>query len=803
MASSRPVCSAGSGPAERDAIASASSLSPPRRLARIGVAVFAALAASGEAQARETQTVPGPDSAGRVARATRATSPIILDGRLDEEAWALAERLTSFTQRYPAEGEPASQPSEVRILYDDERLLIGAELFDSEPDRLVAREMKEDSDLSDDDVFGILLDTYHDRRNGFYFDTNPNGARSDALIYDEGRTESFDWDGVWDVSCRVTDSGWVVEMEIPFRTLYFDPARTNPWGLQIWRGIRRNTEDVYWAPVPRNEDLFRVSRAGELHGLEGIRQGSRLSVKPYALGEATATAGAGDEATDGRGDIGLDARYHLTPNLAAVATINTDFAETEVDEQQVNTTRFPLFFPEKREFFLESTGYFDFGFNRQGPGAPPGVIPFFSRRIGLHAEEGVPIPIQAGVKMSGRMGRYNLGFLSINEDDDAGLPQTNYSVLRLSRDILTRSNWGIIGASKEPVGPDDPFDPDAPLAGTHSNRTYGADLNFSVLENLKFGGSLLQTRTPHVDGGQGAGHAYTYWSDDTWRVEFSYRDIADLFNPEVGFVERTGIEEPEVALGWSWRSETAPVREVEPHARLIYTMDQSHELATRFQHWATTIVLRDGSDMEVAWNPGFDKLTETFVLSEEDDALVPAGSYPQDQWLVTYSSDEGDPVSFSVFSEFGDFFDGDFWSAEAGVVARITRHVRGELEMSRTEIDLPARDDDPSTPVLDPLPPSSFDFTLASARVGLAFTTRVTLDALLQYNSDLEDFSTNLRLNFKYRPGSDIYVVYNESNDTEEVVPGDQLRHVRPGLPQLADTTDRTLTIKWTYLMAF
>ncbi|MGH7342639.1 MAG: hypothetical protein ACREKH_19310, partial [Candidatus Rokuibacteriota bacterium] len=227
---------------------------------------------------------------------------------------------------------------------------------------------------------------------------------------------------------------------------------------------------------------------------------------------------------------------------------------------------------------------------------------------------------------------------------------------------------------------------------------------------------------------------------------------------------------------------------IEPHARVIYTMDQSHELATRYQHWATTAVLRDGSEMELGWNPGFDELTETFVLSEEDDALVPAGAYSPDTWLARYSSDPGDPVAFSIFSEFGDFFDGDFWSAEAEIVARITRYLRAELEVARTEIDLPPRGDDPRTPVPDPLPSTAFDFTLARARVGLAFTTRLTLDTLFQYNSDLEDFSSNVRLNFKYRPGSDIYVVYNERNDTE-------------GMP--ADTTDRTITVKWTYLMAF
>jgi hypothetical protein len=725
-----------------------------------------------------------------VARASRCDAAIRIDGVLDEPCWATASPLTSFTQRLPAEGAPASQATEVRVLFDAENLYIGADLLDSDPGKIIALEMKEDGALKNDDLFGILLDTFHDRRNAFYFEVNPNGARADALLYDEGRVQSWDWDGVWEVQGRIGGRGWTVEMQIPFKTLHFDPGRTSPWGLQAWRYIRRNTEDVFWGPVPRNEDPLRVSRAGSLIGLEGIRQGKSLALKPYALGSALRQPTLGEPGTERKGELGLDARYDLTPNLGAVLTLNTDFAETEVDNQQVNTTRFPLFFPEKREFFLESSGYFDFGYNRTGPGAPPGLRPFFSRRIGLSASN-LPIPIVVGAKLAGRIGRTSLGFLSVFADDAGGQPRTNFTVLRLSQDFLARSNFGILGISKEPAGPDDPVDPADPSAGVHSNRTYGADLNLSVLENLKLGGSILQTRTPEIEASQGAGHAYATWSNDAWELYFSHRDIGSGFNPEAGFVQRTGIEESEGFVGWSWRSDTAPVRRVEPHTRQIYTAYQDHRLATRYQHWGQTFEFRDGSELEVGYNRTFDDLRATFTLDEGDpadpvdDAAIRPGAYGQTQWLLLYEGNASRVLSASLFAQAGGFFDGDFRSADFNATARFSRHLRFSTGVLRTEIDLPARPADLASP---PLPPAEFNVTLLQARLGVYVTTRLLADAFVQYNSDLDDFSTNLRFNFKYRPGSDLYVVYNERRDTE-------------GRP--ADVVDRALTVKWTYLFAF
>ena len=762
----------------------------PRCLLRTpGLALVTLLALAQPAGASPNQE-SGAEPAARTIRAMRLEGEILLDGRLEEAAWGKAEPAADFTQRFPAEGLPASLRTEVRILYDAERLIIGARLFDPAPADLVAREMKEDSTLGNDDSFAVYLDTFHDKRNGYFFETNPLGARADALIFDEGRNNSFDWDGVWDVAAAVGDDGWSVEMAIPFRTLHFHPEGVNSWGLQLRRIIRRRAEDVWWSPIPRNESEWRMSRAGELQGLSDIRQGGRLDLKPYALGSLRERPSFAEEDAEGTGDIGLDARYALTPNLTATLTVNTDFAETEVDNQQVNITRFPLFFPEKREFFLESKGFFDFGYVDPGPG-PPGIIPFFSRRIGLGTVQGrdedltAPIPIDGGLKLSGRLGRYNLGFLSVETGDEgASNPRTNYTALRVSRDILSRSNWGVIGVSKEPAGPETETDPLDPSAGIHSNQTYGADMNFSVFENLKFGGMALQTRTPGLESGEGAGRAYVVWSDNVWEVEMSHTDIASGFNPEAGFVQRTGIEETVGRLGWSWRSPSSLVRRIAPHTRMHYTTDQEHQLATRFQHFAFAMELRDGSSIEAAWNPTYDRLDDTFELSETSH--VPAGSYQMDRYTLHWQSDASRLFSASLFGETGEFFDGDFFSIETSIAARISRHLRSILTASRVEIDLPERLGGTGlSPALTS--PEPFNTTLLQTQIGVTFTTRLFLDLLVQHNTDVDDLSTNLRFNYKYRPGSDLYVVYTERRDIE-------------GLP--TDIVDRIFTVKWTYLFS-
>ena len=772
---------------------------PQRKPSRAWLALPAAAGlAAGPALSAGPVHAAGPAAPDKPAlRAFRLSGPIVLDGVLDEADWQLAEPAAVFIQRYPAEGEPSSQPTRVKVLFDADRLIIGAELEDTDPAAIIAREMKEDADLEADDSFAVTLDTFLDRRNGYYFQTNPLGARRDALIFDEGGYNSFDWDGVWDVATHRDGHGWSVEMEIPLRTLHFHPEQNTAWGLQLRRVIRRDAQDAYWPPIPRNEDQWRVSRAGHLEGLEALQQSRNVSLKPYLLGGLARRPSLDEEYLNTTGDVGGDVRWSITPNLTGILTINPDFAETEVDDQQVNITRFPLFFPEKREFFLESKGYFDFGFRFTAPGQPPGVIPFFSRRVGLTPRQfdtgtiSAPIPIPAGVKLSGRAGRYNIGMLAAQTDDSADTPTVTYSVLRVSRDILSRSNWGLIGVHKEPHGPDEPADPNDITAGFHSNTTYGADMNFSVLKNFKFGGSLLQSRTPDAPFAEGSGHLYAQWSNLAWRVELQHRDIARSFNPEVGFVPRVGIEETGGYLSWSWRSTTAPIRRIEPHTRITYTADQDHHLATRRQHWAVSADMRDSSHAEVGYNPVFDKLDEPFILEEDSQGRpkvgVPIGSYDMTQWLAIWESDRGRPVAAEVFLEGGDFFDGRFLSSSLGLVARFSKHLRAAVELGRNDIDLPERAAGELGPGAPARGAEEFLTHLISTRLSYTATTRIFFDALVQYNTEVDDLTSNLRFNWKYRPGSDLYVVFNERRDLEDdPVAG----------------TDRSFTVKWTYWLA-
>jgi hypothetical protein len=415
-------------------------------------------------------------------------------------------------------------------------------------------------------------------------------------------------------------------------------------------------------------------------------------------------------------------------------------------------------------------------------------VPFFSRRIGLGEftingeESSLPITILGGGKLVGRTGRTNIGFLTATTDERLGSPRTTFGALRVSRDILSRSNMGFIAITKNPSGRDDPFDPNDITAGNHSNETWGGDMNFSVMENLKFGGSYLLTETPGVMQSQRMGQAYVSWSNTSWDVSATHSDIGNAFNPEVGFVLRRGVEKTEGRLAWSWRSTDSVIRRIEPHFRSSYTADQEHRLATRFQHWALLMELRDGSEFEVAWNPSFDRLDDPFELS--DSAVVPPGAYDMDEFTLYYEGDSSRVVSISSFLSQGDYFDGEIFTGNATLRARFSRYLKSSLGVERVEIDLPGR---AATSSAAASPEAAFNTTLIQANVGVTFTTRLFADALLQYNTDVDDFSTNLRLNFKYRPGSDIYVVYNERRDIE-------------GLP--TDEVDRIFTVKWTYLFS-
>ncbi len=366
--------------------------------------------------------------------AAHIESTIVVDGNLDEPEWQLVEPAGDFIQKEPRQGEPATEPTEVRLLYNDDTLYLGVFCFDSAgAEGIVLTDITRDYSDSINDHFAVVLDTFDDDRNGFLFGTNPGGAKRDAQFGAQG-SPNFDWDGIWHVKTRITESGWQAEIAIPFKTLRFRAEELQTWGINFVRRVRRKNEDTHWSPVPRGYRVSRVQFAGALEDISGIRQGRNLNIKPYL--SAPLTRREGDD-VDFLPEVGVDVKYGVTPGLTLDLTVNTDFAQVEADEQQINLTRFSLFFPEKREFFLENAAIFQFGKVSGGFGPGGDLIPFFTRRIGISG--GQLIPILGGARLTGRIGRYTLGVLSIQADEFETTPSTNFSVVRLRRDILKRS----------------------------------------------------------------------------------------------------------------------------------------------------------------------------------------------------------------------------------------------------------------------------------------------------------------------------------------------------------------------------
>jgi hypothetical protein len=352
-----------------------------------------------------------------------------LDGRLEEAVWARAAVARDFVQREPRGGEPALQPTEVRVFYNRQHLLIAARLEDSQSERIVASEYQRDANLEANDTFEVMLDTFRDRRNAFYFATNPVGTQRDALVRDEGEALNWEWDGIWHVSSARDSRGWSTEMAIPFSTLRFHPENPDGWGVNFGRLVARNREETYWAPIDQEWGFlgkWRVSAYGSLAGIGQVERRGTLVLKPFLLGGADQDFEDGEKNPDPNGAAGLDAKLAVAATLVADLTLNTDFAQVEADQQQVNLTRFPLFFPEKREFFLENAGLFQIG-ERIRPFEPPGTLLFFTRRIGL-TEDGDRVPLAGGARLTGRLGRYEIGLLDIlakktSIDEDTLVPR--------------------------------------------------------------------------------------------------------------------------------------------------------------------------------------------------------------------------------------------------------------------------------------------------------------------------------------------------------------------------------------------
>ena len=695
-----------------------------------------------------------------------------VDGSLDEGVWLSAAVIDDFVQQEPSEGDPATERTVVRLLYDARTLYIGVEAYDSQPDGVIATEQRRDSQrLLDEDNFQIILDTFRDRRSGYMFVTNPLGAKLEQQVAEEGEggfrgnssNINVNWDGVWHVATRRTVDGWVAEIGIPMVTLRFPRAEQQVWGVNFMRNIRRKNEQVFWAPITKEYSLTRVSLAGTMTGLNGVNRGLDLRVTPYVL------AGGEQERVETRldasgfSDVGLDVKYGVASGLNLDLTLNTDFAQVEIDEQQVNLTRFPLFFPEKRDFFLENAGMFSV--QTQGFGRKADL--FFTRRIGL-SDGGQPIPIIGGARLTGKVRRHNIAVMNITTQEAIGDPGANFFVGRYSRDILARSKVGGLVINKEATG-----------GGSHYNRTFAADTTLALHRNFVMNGFIAKTETPGISTGDLAGYVKATWLSPSWRIYSEYTDIQDHFNAEVGFVPRVGIRTSKFHGEWDPRPGRWGIRQLDPMWNIVYTTDQHNRLLTRRMHHMMGTYFEDGSSFAVIYNDLFEQLDVPFRI--RPDVTIQAGTYRFGQWIFRYSSDPSRHIYGQANYNPQTFFDGTRTDVRGTLGVRVTSSIAAGAQLSRSNVDLPE---------------GAFIADLASVTFDLALSPEMTLRTLSQYNSTTHEISTSVRFNWIYSPGSDIYIAYDELRlDTDPLM-------LNPHERRSPWLRNRQLAIKMTYLLS-
>jgi hypothetical protein len=678
-------------------------------------------------------------------RAVRLPEALVFDGRLDEDIYERERPSSGFIQQVPYEGQPASEKTDAWVLFDRDAIYVSARCWDSTPpERWVANEMRRDgAQLNQNDSFGVLLDTFGDGHDGVFFATNPLGALLDQQITEE-RTSNGDWDPVWDVKTSRFEGGWTVEMRIPFKSLRYRPGASQSWGIQLRRVVRRVNEWSFVSPVPisaagrdGSQGILRVSASATLTGLEVPSGAKNVELKPFALGRLT-TDHAASPALANRADasFGFDAKYGITQNLTADFTYNTDFAQVEVDQQQINLTRFSLLFPEKRQFFLEGKGIFDFG--RTGGSVP---LLFFSRRIGL--EDGHAVPIIGGGRLTGRVGPFSVGAINMQTDAEGDVAATNFTVLRLKRNIWRRSSIGALytGRSLSP-------------AGEGANHAFGADARLAFYENVNVNLYLAKTATQGVSGRDASYQLQFDYPSDVYGLRVEQVVVERHFNPEVGFVSRSNFNRSFAEARYSPRPASMPaVRQFTVEASLDYTRTaDTGQLETREQLVSFETEFADSGRFEFDVVDAHERLDEPFDISRH--VSIPAGSYDWRHVEVAYTVAKQRPVNGSLMFRVGTFYGGDIKTVELSS-ARIEASPQLSIEpsLSFSTVSLPA---------------GSFRTAVPRVRTTYTLTPRMFVSGLVQFNSENDRLSAHVRMRWEYRPGSELFVVYSEDRDTYE-----------------------------------
>lgn len=689
-------------------------------------------------------------------RAQRLEAAPTLDGNvLGDSVWNGAPAATNFVQTTPDEGQPSTEKTEVFLGFTDDTFYIGVVCYDRDPESIIISDSRRDASLSETDSFQVLLDTFRDQQSGFIFGTNPAGIEYDAQVTKEGSGGfglsgggfNLNWDAAWEVQTQVTEDGWSAEMAIPFKTLRYGSEDVQSWGINFQRNIRRRNERAFWSPLPRQFGLARVSLAGTVEGVEVPSQ-RNLKVIPYVL--ASAGEGGSRDGTETDEEVGLDIKYSITPSLTLDATYNTDFAQVEADEQQINLDRFSLFFPEKRPFFLENAGQFSVGSSEE-------IELFFSRRIGI-GPGGTQLPIDGGLRLSGKIGAAtNVGLLRMRSEAVSDVaPETDFTVARLSREMGNRSSLGFLYVGRE---------------AEYDNETYAVDGQWGIGEGGIIRGFYAQTDTPGIEEEDYAFRIGGANDSEKWSFQINYTEVGEGFNPEVGFLRRTAYKKGDFFVLRRIRPENLwGLHELRPHIsyRGFWGFDDFQE--TGYLHVDNHWEWESGFEVHTGINFTREGVRETFEINP--GVFVEPGTYDHQEAQLVLITNAGAPLSLSVRSNIGGFFGGERIAVSPTLRYRIGETFTSQLSWSHNNINLPGGD---------------FETNLARLRLTYSFTPKISLQALVQYNDRSDTVATNLRFAWLQAANAGLFIVYNEIQET--------------GAASVLGETERALIVKYSRII--
>jgi hypothetical protein len=707
------------------------------------------------------------DAEGRATiRAFRLSEPLRVDGVLDEAIYAQVPAVSDFIQNEPVNGSAATERTDVWLFYDDDNFYIVARCWESDSSRRVANEMRRDNNgVLRNDHFAATIDTFHDRRSAVLFNINPLGGRMDGQVIGEG-TYNGDWNPVWDMVTGRFDGGWTLEAALPFKTLRYPAGTDQVWGFNARRRVVWKNESDYLSLVPPGSGLNGTTRpafSGDLIGIQVPPASRNVEIKPYAVSALTTDRRATPAVSnDPSADVGLDVKYAITPNVAANFTLNTDFAQVEADEQQVNLTRFSLFFPEKREFFLENQGLFGFGGVAPTRGGDVPVM-FYSRQIGLSA--GQEVPIRGGGRLVGQAGPYSFGAVNIQSgaDEGIGAPGTNFTVVRFKRDILQRSSLGAILTNRSAL-----------QSGSGAGQTYGLDAAFDFFANLSMNAYWARTSDAGPGGDGTSYRGNLNYNGDRYGLDVERLVVDSAFAPGVGFVRRPDMRKTSGSFRFSPRPQRiAAVRKFSYSASFSRIENHAGRLETRQWEGALNTELQSGDTFEVGYGGTYEFIPAPFTIAR--GIVVPVGGYDSTTASAQYAFGRQRRLSGTVSAANGTFYGGHLTTLgiSQGRWAPANQ-LSLEPSLSINWVDLPQGD---------------FTTRLVGSRVTYTVSPLMFVSALLQYSSSANAVSANIRLRWEYRPGSELFVVLNETRDA-----------LTPGVP---DLTSRAVVVKITRLLTF